>query len=297
MNNNNNNNNNDRLKQKADLAFKNRQFEEAKSLYKDLISLNTDQPDEVYSNFAYCFAIDPDNKEFHLNRKDAIKYKVGYDRLLETNKQALTKLLKQMSEIVADVWKNAGNGWPTFLLAPQSPKIPQGLLDNATLITTRYKMLEYLPKGAKVIEIGTLRGEFAKQIYEVTQPQELHIADITFKNFDYVAMSEILESESVSLHEADSVATMETFPDNYFDWVYIDSDNSYEAGYRDLEVAYRKTKKGGLIIVNGYNSWSPYEFKAYGYFAATNKKAIKEKMQFKYLTLDQGGYHDVALIK
>jgi len=42
------------------------------------------------------------------------------------------------------------------------------------------------------------------------------------------------------------------FPDNFFDYVYIDGDHSYEGVMKDLESYFPKVKIGGLIIGDDY---------------------------------------------
>jgi len=40
---------------------------------------------------------------------------------------------------------------------------------------------------------------------------------------------------------------MKSFPDNYFDWVYIDGDHTTKAVYADLQVCFEKVKSNGFI--------------------------------------------------
>ena len=196
--------------------------------------------------------------------------------------------------MIEDVWVSKRRGFPAFILEKQAEVLPQYLLEGSTLMATREKMLEYLPKNSKMMEVGTRSGEFAKSILDITQPSELHVVDIMMARF----MDELFDGyNGLTKHHMDSQLAMDQFDNGYFDWIYIDSDNSYESGIKDLNKAYKKVKTGGLIVVNGYNMWSPGEMKPYGYFRATNEIAIREKMQFLYLSLDTNGYHDVALLK
>ena len=45
------------------------------------------------------------------------------------------------------------------------------------------------------------------------------------------------------------------FKDNYFDFVYIDGDHSYEFVKKDLEGFLPKIKKGGYLTVDDYAFW------------------------------------------
>ncbi len=53
-----------------------------------------------------------------------------------------------------------------LLIAPMPEKsapIPQELLENCKVLSSRYDMLDRLPKNAVCCEVGTLKGDFAKK--------------------------------------------------------------------------------------------------------------------------------------
>jgi predicted O-methyltransferase YrrM len=45
----------------------------------------------------------------------------------------------------------------------------------------------------------------------------------------------------------DSQTSADLFPDEYFDFIFIDADHSYEAVIRDIESWWPKIKKGGMF--------------------------------------------------
>jgi hypothetical protein len=59
--------------------------------------------------------------------------------------------------------------------APQEP-ISAARAD-CIVLPTRTVLLEHLPHGGTVAEIGTLRGDFAREILRVANPKELHLVD------------------------------------------------------------------------------------------------------------------------
>ena len=50
----------------------------------------------------------------------------------------------------------------------------------------------------------------------------------------------------------DSEKAADMFPDEYFDFIYIDADHSYEGVVRDLKAWWPKIKKGGLFCGDDY---------------------------------------------
>src|SRR5688572_2773832 len=72
-----------------------------------------------------------------------------------------------------------------------------------------------------------------------------------------------------------SSSILNSFPRNYFDWVYIDGDHSLQGVTRDLEATYNTLKWDGLILLNDYLYFSIVEFIKYGVIEATNDFCIK----------------------
>ena len=46
------------------------------------------------------------------------------------------------------------------------------------IFETRNLMLESLPKGLKIAELGVFEGEFSKEIYSICKPKELNLVDL-----------------------------------------------------------------------------------------------------------------------
>lgn len=194
-------------------------------------------------------------------------------------------------------WSDLKNN-PMFLCAPQ---LTDDHVKNCLVSCNRETLLELLCQQAIVAEVGTQYGEFAERIVSVTQPQKLHIIDIDLSlleaNLQHREnLSRGLENGSVVLHKGDSSTTIDTFPDSYFDWIYIDGDHSYEGVRKDIEKAYPKVKSDGLLIFNDYTHWSPYEMIPYGVPQAVNEFCLASDWELAYLALDNIlSYQDVAI--
>lgn len=108
------------------------------------------------------------------------------------------------------------------------------LLENVRVFANRESMLVRMefPKGGVCGEIGTSTGVFAKRIFDALRPRELHIFDIDFSRLD----NAIREIEGFKIHEGDSVKNLEKFPDDTFDFVYVDADHSYKSVKTEIAV-------------------------------------------------------------
>ena len=132
----------------------------------------------------------------------------------------------------------------------------------------RLRMLAQMPKNGRCAEIGVWNGGFSSAILDVTQPKELTLIDpwdllsdqskeewTHKKHQDHQIMRGMFDNvtayyghlPNVSIRRGFSAEVLETFEDDYFDWLYIDGNHLYEFVRQDVEVAFRKVRPGGVI--------------------------------------------------
>ncbi|MGI9395618.1 MAG: class I SAM-dependent methyltransferase [Boseongicola sp.] len=135
----------------------------------------------------------------------------------------------------------------------------------------RLKLLRKMPRNAVAAEIGVWNGGFSRVILDTTKPAELHLIDPwayqpEFSNTMFgrprnaTRMDPMYESvrqefsgdDRVTLHRKKSEEALATFPDNYFDWVYIDGNHNEPFVTADLECCFKKVKPGGIISGDDY---------------------------------------------
>lgn len=136
----------------------------------------------------------------------------------------------------------------------------------------RARLLAHMPKGGVAAEIGVWEGKFSQKIIDLTQPRELHLIDPwlyqpEFGNTGFgrkkneTRMDEMFHEvrdrfaakPEVTVHRAMSKEALESFPDRYFDWVYIDGNHNEPFVGEDLELARRKVRPGGIIAGDDFN--------------------------------------------
>lgn len=136
----------------------------------------------------------------------------------------------------------------------------------------RTRFLMKMPKNGIVAEVGVAAGEHAKLIKEISDPERMYLIDpwVMANNPNYRSDVmklisddgvDILEEGGfdVNIHTDDIVAMKEysvsaskKFPSEFFDYVYIDANHSYEAVKEDIEHWYPKVKTGGYISGHDY---------------------------------------------
>jgi SAM-dependent methyltransferase len=181
-------------------------------------------------------------------------------------------------------------------LADKQVELSDTHLEKLRVISCREKMLEELPKNAVVAEIGVAEGEFSREIVDRCQPKELVLIDVwesvnpqhgskaMLKVKDRLA-AEIADG-TVKMRQGFSFDVLETFPDNYFDWVYVDAAHDYENVCRDISLCLQKVKDDGIIAGHDYIRWARGPAR-YGVIEAVNEAVIENEMDFLYLTHEQ----------
>ena len=93
-----------------------------------------------------------------------------------------------------------------------------------------------------------------------------------------------LEEERVLVHVGYDLQILKTFPDQYFDWVYIDSSHAYKHTRDELSIVAGKVKDEGVI---GGDDWRPEPgHKHHGVYKAVNEFVASGKYRVIYSDRD-----------
>ena len=153
-------------------------------------------------------------------------------------------------------------------------------------------MLDFLPREAIVAELGTYKGDFARHILSKTNPKELHLIDLDYSKFNDAHLS----VPSVHRHRGLVHEVISTFEDEYFDWVYVDADHSFEGVSRDARASADKVKPGGFMVFNDFAHIDP-SLGRYGVHRAVVDFALENGWQFRFFAFQSNALYDVALQK
>lgn len=197
-------------------------------------------------------------------------------------------------EVELDEADAAVTFWDHGLVKP-APQLLDKHVRHCAVVPHRTTLLERLPKGGTVAEVGTLHGEFSREILRIVNPDELHLIDHEIQPGVRQLGEDPALRGRVHVHQSDSVAALESFPDEHFDWIYIDAQHAYDGVKRDTNVARRKVKRSGLLVFNDYVIWSYVEMEPYGVVAAVNELCVEDDWEMVYLALPSHMYCDVAV--
>lgn len=178
-------------------------------------------------------------------------------------------------------------------------------LKNCRVVANRESLLNLLPKEAIVAEIGVDEGVFSKQIMEICTPSKLHLIDAWDSekygepklNLIKKELNTLINNNSVIIHKGYSYSELEKFEDAYFDWIYIDTDHTYNTTCKELEVCSRKIKQNGLILGHDYVTRCYSNFTRYGVIEAVNEFCVKNNWELLFLTNETDRHLSYALRK
>lgn len=186
----------------------------------------------------------------------------------------------------------------------QSPHVflKQEHLKGAELLTSRLELLELLPKNGIVAEVGVAFGDFTREIIAIAKPKTIHLVD-AWSSERYKAgleaikleHSELIASERMVINIGLSTEVLPTFEDRLFDWLYIDTDHSYQTTWAELLIANDKVKSNGLIAGHDFCTGNVITPWPYGVVEACTKFCVDYGWKFAYLTVEPNGHDSFAL--
>jgi hypothetical protein len=173
---------------------------------------------------------------------------------------------------------------------------------HGRLLPNREALLDAMPKQAVVAEIGVSAGDFTAQILARCDVRRLHLVDAWegpryASDLDVVQrrFAEAIASSVVEIDQGLSETVLATFPDAYFDWVYIDSDHSYDVTARELDICRRKVKLSGMIAGHDFCKGNILKRLPYGVIEAVNEFCVAENWAYAYLTLESHGHFSFCI--
>jgi hypothetical protein len=172
-------------------------------------------------------------------------------------------------------------------------------------------ILSRVPRNSVCAELGVYSGDFSQLILKTVRPKKLHLVDPwkfeldpayagswyggptgqSQSNMDAIYESvtrrfrSAVESGAVELHRYTSAECCSRFPDNYFDWIYVDGNHQYQFVKQDLEMYLPKIKPRGLVAGDDYGNpgwWQDGVTKAVDEALGGNRfeKLLTENHQF-----------------
>ena len=130
------------------------------------------------------------------------------------------------------------------------------------ILRDRYALVRSLPKEYQVgVEVGVRNGMYSEYILMNNTNLTLYSIDPWEDNYQMTESEKMFEECSWRLKKFNERSKMikgwspqvtEQFDNNFFDFVYIDADHSYESIEKDIEAWWPKIKHGGILSGHDY---------------------------------------------
>ena len=180
-----------------------------------------------------------------------------------------------------------------------NPMLDEQSIASSRMFVDRAAMvLALAAPGSIGAEVGIWDGDFSAILLKILEPARLHLIDIAIRERVTTRFSDKLSGPVLTLHQGDSVEVLRQFPDEHFDWIYIDGDHSYNGVSRDADVAVRKIKPPGLLFFNDYTMGDhnvPEGFFPYGVIPVVNDLCLHRGFEMIGFAFHHEMYCDVAI--
>lgn len=223
-----------------------------------------------------------------MNLKTFIKRTLGIQKTSSSTPN-MDELKKQFIQDFANERKRIELEIPNFDLEFKHIK-------NLQVLVNRNELLKKLKRQAVCAEIGVNEGDFSEFILATTDPYKLHLIDAWgddqryhdgLKNKVKERFAKDINSGKVELNVGLSTDILSTFPDNYFDWVYLDTAHIYSTTSAELRILNKKVKKDGFITGHDYILGNWAGGCRYGVIEAVHELCVLQNWQMRYLTINK----------
>jgi hypothetical protein len=173
---------------------------------------------------------------------------------------------------------------------------------NCKVLPDRGELLHELPRRGVAAEIGVAFGDFTEQILERNNPAKLYLIDSWESRRYQEGLARIeqkfataIAKNSIEIRRGYSTEKLSEFDDNFFDWVYIDTNHSFDTTWKELQLADRKVKKRGQIAGHDFCTGNAIKPVPYGVVEACAKFCREYGWQYAYVTLESHGHFSFCL--
>lgn len=183
--------------------------------------------------------------------------------------------------------------------------------DGRRRLNARKDLFETMvPKNGIGAELGVHKGALSGWILRHNRPKELHLIDPwwnqPFENWAWCkgdrspassgaaivhAFSDEIKRGVVRIHAGYDTDVLARFPDEYFDWVYLDTTHKYEDTREEMKLLLKKVKVEGVIAGDDW-----YENESHGHHGVC--RAVREVLsRDPSLSLAYCKNHQWAVVK
>jgi hypothetical protein len=181
-------------------------------------------------------------------------------------------------------------------------------LADAKLFGDRFSAIDFVvPNTPRYLEVGAGNGHYSQHIVEMKSPKLMHILDwygSGSPSGEYTAEThkEFIENkfkdQNLTTIVGDSKYVMQSLIGNEYDYIYLDASHDYDGVTHEINVAAQICAPGGVIGINDYTYYSPFDGEKYHVIEAVNN-FLYENPEWRVLAFQLGhlGYADIYITR
>jgi hypothetical protein len=225
--------------------------------------------------------------------------KSGFVKLIVENEHLREEMKSEVLKEIGD-WRERQEN-----LVPQV-ELEDKHIANLKILLNRDAFLKHMPKGGVCAEIGVDRGEFSEQILQILMPQKLYLIDAwgdpnrytdALKDLVRQKFKAEIQSGLIELKIGFSTEVLKTWPDQSLDWVYVDTDHTYQTTRAELNLLQSKMKTNGIIAGHDYSVGNWTSNFRYGVIEAVHEFCRNENWEIIFLTSETNQFRNFAIRK
>lgn len=200
----------------------------------------------------------------------------------------------------------------------RAPELPVELLKNCKMYPSRTAVLSELPKNMVMAEVGVAYGDFTEILLRELQPKMFYALDLfevitqqyepwgrttlsqkkmTHREFYESRFKDQIAQGKMEVRQGFSWDALATFPDQFFDFIYLDAAHDYVPVVKDIEQMAKKIKPNGIMQFNDYGMFDPIGLNTMGVSKAVNEFMIRENYEMTAFCMQGAGFYDVVIRK
>ncbi len=217
----------------------------------------------------------------------------------------------------------SGMGYMIIKTSPEEvdrmipPQLPGHFFENSRVCSSREDVLQLLPKGGTIAEVGVAYGNFSRLLLDNLQPEKFiaidsfaftkdnepwkqtFIKDSGLSHIDYykTKFEKEINTGLLEVHQGMSWDCLAKLPDSSIDYLYLDAGHSYEEVVNDIQQIKKKIKDTGIIQFNDYVLFDSFAFIPYGVPKAVHEFMLEENYELLYLCLHRQFFCDIVVRK
>ncbi len=153
---------------------------------------------------------------------------------------------------------------------------------------TRERLLDFMPKGGTVVEVGVFAGDFSEEIINRVNPERIYLLDrwisgeitstgVTSTGIELhrKVVDKFSSNPSVTIVRMDEFQATSKFDDASVDWVFLDTIHTKKVVERQLAEWLPKIKIGGFILGHDFDIPRFTTDQAVQEFCLNNRESVR----------------------